>query len=326
MNTVYRSVEIIVVDNGSSDNSIVMVKTNFPNVRVIQSEHNRGYAGGCNLGAEHARGKYLVMLNNDTDQDPHWLEYLVEFMEKNSLISSVQPKILNHSHRRTFDYAGGCGGLMDIFCFPFSRGRIFDKLEKDTGQYDDRMEIFWASGTAFITRAEIFRKMGGFDEKMFAHMEEIDYHWKCRLAGFSVWVDPRSVVWHQGGATLKYGSPKKTYLNHRNSLILLLTNYQLINSLFLFIPRLLMELVSMAKEITGRRFHHAWSHIRALFWLPGHIPYLRRRRKQVRALRKRSDYEIMKFMYRRSIVWDYFAGKKTTWTELIEVKKQEPCR
>ena len=138
-------------------------------------------------------------------------------IQSDNKIASVQPKILNYFESDKFDYAGACGGHIDVFGYPFSRGRIFDTIENDNGQYENSEQIFWASGTAFITRKSLFEKVGGFDETLFAHMEEIDYHWKCHLMGYDVWVEPQSSIQHQGGATLSYGSPEKTYLNHRNS-------------------------------------------------------------------------------------------------------------
>ena len=224
-NCTYKDVEILVVDNGSTDDSIAVVKKKFPNVAIVSSDTNRGYAGGCNYGAEHANGKYILFLNNDTIHQKNWLEPLIEKLDNDENISSVQPKILNFHEQQQFDYAGAAGGHMDIFTYPFSRGRVFDSIEKDTGQYDDSAEIFWASGTAFITLKSIFKTVGGFDETLFAHMEEIDYHWRCHLMGHSVWVEPKSVIHHMGGKTLAYGSPQKTYLNHRNSILLMLTNY-----------------------------------------------------------------------------------------------------
>jgi hypothetical protein len=152
----YPSLEIIVVDNDSPDDSVQFIKSNFSEVNLIQSEYNRGFAGGCNFGVQHAKGEYLLILNNDTTHESDWIGHLVTMMESNRKISAVQPKILNYDNRDYFDYAGACGGFMDKYCFPFARGRIFNTVEKDEGQYDEAIQIFWASGTAFLTRKSIF--------------------------------------------------------------------------------------------------------------------------------------------------------------------------
>ena len=173
--------EIIIVNNNSSDGSINKIKLDFPQVTIINLLENKGYAGGCNHGANHANGEFLVFLNNDAEVTENWLIELLNIMDNDPNISSVQPKILNKKDETKFDYAGASGGFMDKYCYPFARGRIFYSIEEDTGQYDDSIKIFWASGTGFMTRKSIFKNLGGFDEQLFAHMEEIDYHWRCQL-------------------------------------------------------------------------------------------------------------------------------------------------
>ena len=169
---------------------------------------------------------------------------MLQVLKSNPEVSAAQPKIKNYYDRKKFDYAGGCGGEMDILGFPYTRGRIFNTIETDTGQYDSTQEIFWASGTAFMTRKSIFFKACRFDDTLFAHMEEIDYHWKCHLMGYKVMSAPESVIYHMGGKTLDYQSPYKTYLNHRNSFLLLLTNYSIPMAAYLFFPRLVLEIFS----------------------------------------------------------------------------------
>ena len=301
-NCTYRNLEIIVVDNNSPDDSIECIKTNFPEVNLIHSEYNRGFAGGCNFGAQHAKGEYLFILNNDTVHEPDLIDHLVTRIESNATISSVQPKIKNYQNREYFDYAGACGGFMDRYCFPFARGRIFITVEKDTGQYDDACKIFWASGTAFLTQKKIFNQLGGFDEIFFAHMEEIDYHWKCQLMGYEVWVEPRSVVYHKGAKTLPVSSSKKTYLNYRNSLILLLTNYPMGISFCLFFPRYIMECISLIKEILILKWGHALAIIKSWVWILGHWDILKQRRKFL----KGKNISIPELIYPQSLVRKYF--------------------
>ncbi len=323
-NTGYYPLEIVVADNGSTDDSVVVVKDRYPDVHILKLHENMGFAGGCNRGVEQAAGEYILILNNDTIHEPGWIEPMVGLLESDHHISAVQPKILNFHHRDTFDYAGASGGFMDRFCFPFTRGRVFDKLEKDTGQYDDSVDIFWASGTAFLTRRALFLETGGFDEALFAHMEEIDYHWKCRLMGYRVVVQPTSVVYHLGGATLAYASPHKTYLNHRNSLLLLITNYEALNAAFLGILRFMMEIISILRDAVAGRMDHAGAQVRAMWWLCTHVEIIRSRRNTIKALRKISDAEMMKILYHRSLVFDYFILDMKTYTDLITLTENNP--
>ena len=309
-NTDYQELEIIVVNNSSPDNSVKIVQNIFPYVKLIQSDYNRGFSGGCNFGAQHATGEYLLILNNDTVHEINWITHLVQRMKSNKNISAVQPKIKQYQSRDYFDYAGGSGGFMDKYCSPFARGRVFNTIEKDEGQYDDPCKIFWASGTAFLTRRNIFEQTGGFDETLFAHMEEIDYHWKCQLLGYEVWVEPQSIVFHHGAITLPTSSSQKTYLNYRNSLILLLTNYSPAISFKLFFPRLFMELLSLIKEIIFIRPGHALAILRAWNWIFFHPRFLHQRRKNLKKTHKIDN------IYQKSIVVEYFLKWKKTYKEL----------
>ena len=173
--TIYPDFEVIVVDNASTDNSVQYVKSNFPDVKLIENDRNDGYAGGCNIGADLAQGKYLVFLNNDTIQNPNWISSLLSTIKSNSQIAAVQPKILNYFDRKIFDYAGGSGGHMDVYCFPLARGRLFTHQENDEGQYDNKEKCFWSSGTCFMVRKKLFFEAGGFDNSFFAHMEAVSY-------------------------------------------------------------------------------------------------------------------------------------------------------
>tara|TARA_Y100000588_G_scaffold374688_1_gene450064 strand:- start:79 stop:1101 length:1023 start_codon:yes stop_codon:yes gene_type:complete len=309
-NISYKNVEIIVVDNNSHDNSVQIIHNEFPSTHVIASEYNRGFAGGCNYGAKHAKGEYLFILNNDTVHEKNAITSLVKKIETNTSISSVQPKIKNFTNRDYFDYAGGSGGFMDKYCSPFARGRVFNTIEKDLGQYDDSCKIFWASGTAFLTQKNIFEKLNGFDETLFAHMEEIDYHWKCQLLGYEIWVEPKAVIYHHGAITLPTSDPKKTYLNYRNSLVLLTTNYSTTTTLKLLFPRLFMEFLSLIKELLFLRWKHGFAIIRSWFWIISHPTYLYNRRKNLITKCKLHN------IYQHSIVMKYFLMGKKTFNKL----------
>ena len=214
-----KDFEIIVVDNGSIDNSADKAKEKFPSINLLKSETNLGYSGGCNFGAKNAKGEYTIFLNNDTLHTKNWIEELIGFLDKNPQAGAAQPKILNATNKDTFDYAGGAGGYIDKYCFPFVRGRIFNSLEKDSNQYDDVKKIFWASGAAFIIRTELLRELNYFDNIYFAYMEEIDLCWRLQALGLGIWNVPTSVVYHFGKQTIKENTFKSHYLNHRNSWI-----------------------------------------------------------------------------------------------------------
>ncbi|MEE2858314.1 MAG: glycosyltransferase family 2 protein [Candidatus Neomarinimicrobiota bacterium] len=306
----YSNLEILVLNNNSPDDSIKKIQPKFPDIKFIHSDKNHGFAGGCNILAKHSLGEYLLILNNDTIHKKNWINNLLKRIEKDDKIASVQPKINNFYNKNYFDHAGASGGFMDQYCFPFARGRIFNTIEKDMGQYDKPCQVFWASGTAFLTRKIIFDKMGGFDENLFAHMEEIDYHWRCQLEGYKVWVEPSSVIYHHGGHTLSLMSPKKTYLNYRNSLILLLTNHPLSTSIKLFFPRMLMESISLVREIIFLRWNHGLSIIKSWIYILFHIKLLINRRIKIK------NKKTLTMISKKSIVCQYFIKGNKTFSTL----------
>ena len=299
--------EIIVVDNNSSDASIEMVKSRFNFVKIISNDKNLGYAGGCNLGATSAKNNFLIFLNNDTLVSKDWIKPIISILKRNG-ISSVQPKIKNLNNQNSFDYAGASGGFIDVFCFPFCRGRIFNTIENDYGQYDLSREIFWASGTAFATKKNIFVKSGMFDPKFFVHMEEIDYHWRSQMMGYKIVVCTKSVIYHEGGRTLSYESSLKTYFNHRNSMIIFLSNHNLFTVLLLFIPKIFLHLTSILYDFIFLRIKHSLYQIRALLWVLINIFYILRKRQ----LNKKISIKNYKLngMFKISVVINYFIFNK----------------
>ncbi|NLE34707.1 MAG: glycosyltransferase family 2 protein [Bacteroidales bacterium] len=224
INTLSPDTEVIIADNGSEDDSVDWVTRNHPEVRVVRLDSNYGYAGGYNRALSQVEAEYYILLNSDVQVEPGWAEKLITFMEMHPDIGACQPKIRSYSNPLSFEYAGAAGGYIDRLGYPFCRGRIFDTLEEDHGQYDDTREIFWASGSCMAVRCTAFNQCDGFDESFFVHMEEIDLCWRLQNAGYSVCYFPHSVVKHVGGGTLGYGSPSKIYYNFRNSLIMLAKN------------------------------------------------------------------------------------------------------
>ena len=225
-------VTVVVADNGSTDNSLAWIEEAFPDgamgaLKVIPFDHNYGFTGGYNRALQHeslAGYDYYLLLNSDVEVTPGWLIPLVETLRGDNSVGAVMPKIHAFGRENMFEYAGACGGFIDLMGYPFCRGRIFGTLERDEGQYDTPRDIFWASGAAFLVRASYWHRLGGLDESFFAHMEEIDFCWRLHRAGCRVMVVPQSVVAHVGGGALPATSPRKTYLNFRNNIAMLYKN------------------------------------------------------------------------------------------------------
>lgn len=217
-------VEVIVADNASTDDSLDFLKANYPSVGIIRFEENFGFAEGYNKALAQVKAKYYVLLNSDVEVTQQWLSPLFDFMENHPDAAACQPKLLSDKDHSKFEYAGAAGGYIDRFGYPFCRGRVFDTVEKDNGQYDTVAEIHWATGACLIVRAEDYWRVGGLDGRFFAHCEEIDFCWRLRLIGRKIYCVPASQVFHFGGGTLPKGNPRKTFLNFRNSLTMLYKN------------------------------------------------------------------------------------------------------
>lgn len=212
---------VYVADNASTDDSLTMLRQHFPEVRIIELERNWGFADGYNKALEQIDAEYYLLLNSDIEVTHHWLTPLIEFMDNHDDVAACQPKLLSISDRDKFEYAGACGGFLDSLGYPFCRGRIFDTVERDNGQYDYPCPVFWATGAALFVRARIYKDVGGLDGRFFAHNEEIDLCWRLRIKGYRIFCLPESVVYHVGGGTLPKGNPMKTFLNFRNNLTML---------------------------------------------------------------------------------------------------------
>ena len=216
--------EVVVADNGSTDGSVTLIEEEFPSVRIIRLSENYGFAEGYNRALEQVNAEYAVLLNDDVEVTAGWLQPLVDFMDSHQNYAACQPKLLSWRERDHFEYAGACGGYLDSFGYPFCRGRIFDTVEADKGQYDTIADVLWATGACLMVRMEDYRRVGGLDGRFFAHMEEIDLCWRAKLLGYQVWCVPSSRVFHVGGGTLPNDSPRKLYLNFRNNLLMLYKN------------------------------------------------------------------------------------------------------
>ncbi len=215
---------VVVADNGSEDDSIKYIRENFPTVKIIALDKNYGFTGGYNRALQQIDTDYYILLNDDVEVTPNWIEPIVERMEKEDNIAIAQPKLLSFKEKTMFEYAGAAGGYLDYLGYPFCAGRIFEDMERDEGQYDKEREIFWASGAAMFIKSKVFKELQGLDEDFFAHMEEIDLCWRSQNLGYKVMYYPQSKVYHYGAATLKKNSSKKTFLNFRNNLFLLYKN------------------------------------------------------------------------------------------------------
>jgi GT2 family glycosyltransferase len=297
-----NNAQIYVADNASTDNSIAFIKTNYPNITIIKNSKNLGFAEGYNLALTSVKEPLLCLLNNDVEVTPQWLEPILDLYNTQGNLAIVQPKILDYNKRDTFEYAGAAGGFMDKYGYPYCRGRIFNHIEKDTGQYDDVKEILWASGACFFIKSSVYNNLGGFDNSFFAHMEEIDLCWRAFNQNFKIVYSGYSTVYHIGGATLSNQNPKKTYLNFRNSLYALTknTDKNLFGRIFV---RLILDGIAGLRFLAQLKISHFISILKAHFSFYSKFPELL---KQRRELTQRAGYFKI-----NSIVWSYFILKKT---------------
>jgi GT2 family glycosyltransferase len=298
--------EVVVVDNASTDRSPDMVRREFPGVRMVRSPVNLGFAGGCNLGIGIAASPYLALLNNDAVVTPGWLQPLVEAMDADPGLAAVQPKLRSLRDPGRFDYAGAAGGEMDLFGFPFAAGRVFDTVERDSGQYDAMRPCFWASGAATVLRRSALRDAGIFDESFFAHMEEIDLDWRLQRAGYRIAVVPQSMVFHESGGTLAGHRFRKMVLNHRNSIWMLLKNLPGAALVWILPLRILLEVATLAGALCTGQWKRAAAVPAAFAGALRGMPSVVRWRKRCMALRGTGESILLHRLYRGSIVIDYF--------------------
>lgn len=267
-----QNADIFVIDNLSTDDSIEFLQKNFPTVKVIKNDKNYGFAGGYNEGLKAIPNEYYCLLNSDVEVTENWIEPALELLEKNSSISAVQPKILSYHHRNYFEFAGAAGGLIDNLGYPYCRGRVFDDLEEDKGQYNDETEIFWASGCCFFIRSKDFWDQNGFDARFFAHQEEIDLCWRLINSGKKIYYTGKASVYHVGGGTLNKQSAQKTFLNIRNNLSMMLKNLPFPQLIWLIFFRLCLDSVAGIYFGLKHGFPHLWAVVRAHFGFYAQLP------------------------------------------------------
>ena len=305
--------EIIVADNNSSDGTVPWLRENYPDLKIIQNRQNFGFAGGYNAALNQVDAKYFVILNSDIEVAPGWLTPLIDYMEQHPNVAACQPKILSFSDRQYFEYAGAGGGFIDIFGFPFCRGRVFTTLETDSGQYNDIKPVFWATGACMVVRADYFRQAGGFDDFFFAHMEEIDLCWRIQLAGYKIYSCPASVVYHVGGGTLPKGNSLKTYLNFRNNRIMMSKNIPLAQKLWIMPLRTMLDFVSALKGLVkgdvGYFIAICRAHLAFIKW------WLFYKRKSVFPKSKTGKLSGLSL---KNLAWQHFVKKKKYFTEIVD--------
>lgn len=318
----FSDYEIIVVDNGSKDGSQEFVRREYPQVHLIQSHKNLGYAGGCNLGIRSSEAEFVLLLNNDVEVADNFLQELYNAIIADDQIAIVQPKILSIQNKEMFDYSGGAGGELDIFGYPFARGRVFISIEKDENQYEDfPNEIFWASGTACLIRRSVLQTVGLLDEYFFAHMEEIDLNWRMHLAGYKVAATLKTYVYHYSGYTLSAHNPRKMYLNHRNNIIMLIKNYSIWSLLWIIPARSVLEVAALLYALYTKNLAWAYSVIRGVGFVVVNMPKILKKHFRVQKLRKISDKEIRKKMYGGSVALSFFLLKKKS-IQICSFRKQ----
>ena len=302
---------IYVADNASTDTSIAYVKAHFPSIRIIQNKCNLGFASGYNEALKQVDTEIYALVNSDIEVTENWLQPILStfLIEPNTAI--IQPKILDFKNKEYFEYAGAAGGFIDQFGYPYCRGRIFDTVEKDFGQYNDNIEILWASGACFFIRSSVFKELKGFDDDFFAHQEEIDLCWRALNKGYQIKYISESVVYHVGGATLQQGNPKKTFLNFRNSLLMLTKNLPGNKLYSILLGRMVLDGIAGIQFLMKGKFNHFVAILKAHFsfykLFLGHY-------------KKRTKFHEQKYYQTKSIIYIYFIKQIVVFNDLFRTK------
>ena len=289
--------QIYVADNASTDDSVAFVKTNYPTIKIIENSDNFGFAKGYNEALQFVEEPYYALVNSDIEVTENWLLEIERIFDNEPETAIIQPKLLDFKDKTKFEYAGAAGGFIDKYGYPFCRGRIFDTVETDTLQYEDEKEIFWATGACFFIRKEVYRKLNGFDSDLFAHQEEIDLCWRAFNEGFKAKYTSKSVVYHVGGATLNEGNPMKTFLNFRNSLVMLTKNLPKSKLFSILFIRMILDGLAGIQFLMKGKIKHFWAILKAHFAFYGLLG---------KSLKKRQKNQKLDYFYTKSIVFEYF--------------------
>ena len=301
--TVGEGVEVVVADNGSTDDSLLWLRMTYPELRVVRLDKNYGFAEGYNRALQHIDAEYYLLLNSDVEVAAGWWQPLVEVLDSNPNVAVVAPKLLSDADHNKFEYAGAAGGFIDYLGYPFCRGRILSTVECDNGQYDDCRDIFWASGAAMCCRSKVYHELGGFDADFFAHMEEIDLQWRIQLCGWRIMIEPRSKVYHLGGGTLP-ASPRKVFLNHRNNLAMLYKCSTPLQRAVVAVVRPFTDMAEAVIYLITLQPRMAWSVVKAWWeFIKWHKMLSAKRKSVVRATKVCG-------IYFGSIVLRYMFGKR----------------
>jgi GT2 family glycosyltransferase len=303
-----NNTKIVVADNGSSDDSVVFIKNNYPNIELILLDKNYGFAEGYNRALALVKAEYYIILNSDIEVTENWIPPLIKLLETNPEIAACMPKLRSYYQRDHFEYAGAAGGFIDKYGYPFCKGRIFETLEKDTGQYDGTYPIFWATGACIVIKADIFHQSGGFDPYFFAHQEEIDLCWRLQNLGYKIYCTTDSVVYHLGGGTLPKSNSHKTYLNFRNNMVLLYKNLPREQWVRIVLLRLILDGIAALKFITGPNPGECWAVFNA------HMSFYRYLLCKKNHLK--TSYEPLQLIHKKSIVYQYYVLKKKFFSDL----------
>ena len=305
--------EIVVADNFSQDNSYNIISKEFPEIKYLQLDHNYGFATGYNLALKDNKADYILLLNSDVEVTENWLDPLIKMMDDNPLIGACQPKIMRLDQPEKFEYAGASGGFIDLYGYPFCRGRFVNVQEEDIGQYDDPISVFWASGAAVIVRGSLWHEFGGFDDDFWAHMEEIDLCWRMKNRGYKIAVCPTSKVFHLGGGSLSYGSPQKIFLNFRNNLFLLYKNLpigKLFNTLFI---RMILDGVAAIQFLVTGQFKGFAKVLEAHLDFYKNLKKLKRKRKELLQKVTTTNHPEV---YHGCLIFDFFIARKKKFSDL----------
>lgn len=302
---------IYVVDNASTDDSNSYVKAFYPSIKIVKNESNLGFASGYNEALKCIEADVYALVNSDIEVTKNWLDPIIKTFEAESNTAIIQPKILDYKSKEYFEYAGAAGGFIDQYGYPFCRGRIFDTLEKDNGQYDDNCEIFWASGACFFIRSQVYKKLNGFDGEFFAHQEEIDLCWRAINEGYKIKYNSESVVYHVGGATLQQGNPMKTFLNFRNSLLMLTKNLPKEKLYTILLVRMLLDGVAGLQFLCKGKPKHLWAILKAHWSFYGFFAVY---------YKKRNNFQQQQYYNVQSIVYSYYIRKVISFNDLFRIK------